>query len=82
MWTAGGYFSLLPWSCVVLESVHENEVAALRSRLRGAAAAAAEIARAGGPTTPTPQQEAAERVRRVLPASILSSCSASPSMLA
>lgn len=26
MWTASGYYHLLPWSCVVLESVPEAEV--------------------------------------------------------
>lgn len=28
MWTASGYYHLLPWSCVVLESVPEAEVGA------------------------------------------------------
>jgi hypothetical protein len=29
MWTASGYYHLLPWSCVVLESVPEAEVSVL-----------------------------------------------------
>jgi hypothetical protein len=62
MWTGSGYYSVLAWSTVVLESVPEDEMAALRSRGRGASATGAAIARAGGPLTPTPEQQRAERV--------------------
>jgi hypothetical protein len=62
MWTGSGYYSVLAWSTVVLESVPEEEMAALRSRGRGASATGAAIARAGGPLTPTPEQQRAERV--------------------
>jgi hypothetical protein len=62
MWTGSGYYSVLAWSTVVLESVPEEEMTALRSRGRGASAAGAAIARKGGPLTPTPEQQRAERV--------------------
>ncbi|KAF6257870.1 isoamylase [Scenedesmus sp. NREL 46B-D3] len=64
MWTGSGYYSVLAWSTVVLESVPEEEMTALRSRGRGASAAGAALARAGGPLTPTPEQQRAERVSR------------------
>jgi hypothetical protein len=62
MWTGSGYYSVLAWSTVVLESVPEEEMVALRSRNRDGSAARAAIARAGGPLTPTPEQQRAERV--------------------
>jgi hypothetical protein len=62
MWTGSGYYSVLAWSTVVLESVPEEEMTALRSRNRDGSAAAAAIARKGGPLTPTPEQQRAERV--------------------
>lgn len=38
MWGGGGFFPLLPWSCIVLESVPEAALAAARSRPPGAGA--------------------------------------------
>jgi isoamylase len=64
MWTASGYYHLLPWSCVVLESVPEAELAAMRSRGRGEAARAAALATAGGPLEPTEQQLLLQRASK------------------
>jgi hypothetical protein len=63
MWCGGGYFALLPWSSVVLESVPEVELAAARSRAAGAGAPA-------GPATPTAEEERMARVRAA-PCSLL-----------
>jgi hypothetical protein len=32
MWLGSGYFSILPWSCCVLKSVPEVDIAALRCK--------------------------------------------------
>jgi hypothetical protein len=32
MWTGNHTYPLLPWSCVVLESIPDTEVVALRAR--------------------------------------------------
>lgn len=64
MWTASGYYHLLPWSCVVLESVPEAQVAVLRSRGRGEAARLAALATAGGPSETTEQQRLLERANK------------------
>lgn len=62
MWTASGYYHLLPWSTVVLESVPEAELAAMRSRGHSEAARFAALAAAGGPSEPTEQQQLLQRV--------------------
>ncbi|KAF8057146.1 ISA1 [Scenedesmus sp. PABB004] len=66
MWTASGFYSVLPWSCVVLESVPEHTVASLRVRGKDGSAVvtAAAQAKAGGPLTPTPEQRTAERAAK------------------
>lgn len=62
MWTASGFYSLLPWSCVVLESVPEPEMAAMRSRGKGQVATLSAFARAAGPVEPTAEQLQQQRV--------------------
>lgn len=46
MWAGGGFYPLLPWSAIVLESVPEASLAAARSRPAGAGPPPA-----GGPPT-------------------------------
>lgn len=62
MWTAGGYYSMLPWSCIILESVSEDKLSSLRARGRGEMAKSAAMAKKGGPLNPTPQQQQEQRV--------------------
>eukprot|EP00775_Hariotina_reticulata_P003086 gene3086-3365_t len=72
MWTASGFYSLLPWSCVVLESVPEPEMAALRSRGKGQVATLSAFARAAGPVEPTAEQLQQQRAaKRAAPAESL-----------
>lgn len=47
MWGGGGYYPLLPWSCIVLESVPEASLVAFRSRPAGSPPP-----KMGGPPTP------------------------------
>ncbi|KAI8476733.1 MAG: isoamylase [Monoraphidium minutum] len=57
MWGGGGFFPLLPWSCVVLDSVPDASLTALRSRPAGAAAPPR-----GGP--PTAEDERAAKAAK------------------
>eukprot|EP00879_Flechtneria_rotunda_P004985 GHRR01005261.1.p1 GENE.GHRR01005261.1~~GHRR01005261.1.p1 ORF type:complete len:888 (+),score=273.41 GHRR01005261.1:539-3202(+) len=79
MWTGSGYYSLLPWSCCVLESVPETEVAALRARTKDGQAVAVTAAKAGGPTKPTGEQQQAQRAakRAASPGSLMQEIRAS-----
>jgi hypothetical protein len=57
MWGGGGFYPLLPWSSIVLESVPEAALVAARSRAPGAAAPPR-----GGP--PTAEDARAAKVGR------------------
>lgn len=63
MWTAGGAWPLLPWSCVVMEAVAEEELAALQTRDKGAVAAGSSKAATGSAESASDSYR--ERVRVV-----------------
>lgn len=65
---------MLPWSCIILESVAEDQLSSLRARSRGDVAKSAAMAKKGGPLAPTPQQQQEQRVSLVSEGLWLSYC--------